>query len=42
VLDGIIAVPVMVVMMLVASRADIMGRFPVRGWLRGLAGWSRP
>lgn len=39
VLNGVIAVPLMAVMMLIASRQDIMGRFPVRGWLRGL-GWT--
>ncbi|WP_246691355.1 MULTISPECIES: divalent metal cation transporter [unclassified Mesorhizobium] len=38
VINGICAVPVMVVMMLMASRADIMGEFQVRGWLR-LLGW---
>lgn len=38
VLNGVIAVPVMVIMMLMASRSDIMGRFPIRGRLRGL-GW---
>ncbi|MCB8821772.1 NRAMP family divalent metal transporter [Microvirga rosea] len=38
VLNGIIAVPVMVTMMLVASRTDIMGQFAVRGWL-GRWGW---
>ncbi|TIX97837.1 MAG: divalent metal cation transporter, partial [Mesorhizobium sp.] len=38
VINGICAVPVMVVMMLMAGRADIMGDFPIRGWLRSL-GW---
>jgi Mn2+/Fe2+ NRAMP family transporter len=38
VLNGVIAVPVMVIMMLMASRSDIMGRFPIRGRLRVL-GW---
>ncbi|MBZ6076635.1 NRAMP family divalent metal transporter [Microvirga puerhi] len=38
VLNGVIAVPVMVTMMLVASRSDIMGKFAVRGALRGW-GW---
>ncbi|KVE94671.1 divalent metal cation transporter [Burkholderia vietnamiensis] len=38
VLNGVIAVPVMVVMMLIASRTDIMGAFSVKGWLRAL-GW---
>jgi NRAMP (natural resistance-associated macrophage protein)-like metal ion transporter len=39
VLNGIIAVPVMTTMMLMASRPDIMGRFAITGWLRGL-GWT--
>ena len=39
VLNGVIAVPLMAVMMLIASRQDIRGRFPVRGWLRGI-GWT--
>jgi NRAMP (natural resistance-associated macrophage protein)-like metal ion transporter len=39
VLNGVVAVPVMVIMMLLASRHDIMGRFAVKGWLRGL-GWA--
>lgn len=38
VLNGIVAVPIMVVMMLVASRRDIMGVYAVGGWLRWL-GW---
>ena len=38
VLNGVVAVPIMIVMMLVASRADIMGRFVVQGRLRTL-GW---
>ncbi|MDN8068982.1 MULTISPECIES: NRAMP family divalent metal transporter [Burkholderia cepacia complex] len=38
VLNGVVAVPIMIVMMLVASRADIMGRFVVQGRLRML-GW---
>ncbi|WP_214477389.1 Nramp family divalent metal transporter [Mesorhizobium sp. dw_380] len=38
VINGIFAVPVMTVMMLMASRKDIMGEFPVQGWLRSL-GW---
>jgi Mn2+/Fe2+ NRAMP family transporter len=39
VLNGIIAVPVMATMVLMASRSDIMGRFAIKGWLRGL-GWA--
>ncbi|RUX01514.1 divalent metal cation transporter, partial [Mesorhizobium sp. M8A.F.Ca.ET.023.01.1.1] len=35
---GICAAPVMVVMMLMTGRSDIMGEFPVEGWLRFL-GW---
>jgi NRAMP (natural resistance-associated macrophage protein)-like metal ion transporter len=38
VINGVCAVPVMVVMMLMAGRTDIMGEFPIRGWLRSL-GW---
>ncbi|MFP3409053.1 divalent metal cation transporter, partial [Pseudomonas sp. SIMBA_065] len=38
VINGVVAVPVMAVMMLIVSRADIMGRSAARGWLRGL-GW---
>jgi len=38
VINGVCAVPVMVVMMLMAGRDDIMGDFPVQGWLRYL-GW---
>jgi Mn2+/Fe2+ NRAMP family transporter len=38
VLNGVIAVPVMIVMMLIVSRTDIMGAFTAKGWLRAL-GW---
>ncbi len=38
VINGVIAVPVMIVMMLVVSRPDIMGKFVVTGWLR-FFGW---
>ncbi|MFC3097808.1 NRAMP family divalent metal transporter [Alteraurantiacibacter palmitatis] len=38
VLNGVVAVPVMAVMMLICVRPDIMGRFAVRGPLRW-AGW---
>ena len=37
-INGVIAVPIMVVMMLLASREDIMGRFVIRPRLR-LLGW---
>lgn len=39
VINGVVAVPLMVVMMMLVSRADIMGRFAARGWLRFL-GWT--
>jgi Mn2+/Fe2+ NRAMP family transporter len=39
VINGIIAAPVMIVMMLIGSRRDVMGRVAVTGWLLGL-GWT--
>lgn len=39
VLNGVVAVPVMVLMMLIGARRDIMGEFTLRGSLRGL-GWA--
>ena len=39
VVNGVIAVPIMAVMMLAAARTDIMGAFAVRGPLRWL-GWT--
>lgn len=38
VINGVVAVPLMVVMMLLVSRTDIMGRFAARGGIR-LLGW---
>jgi NRAMP (natural resistance-associated macrophage protein)-like metal ion transporter len=38
-INGIIAVPIMAVMMMLASRTDIMGDFVIRPRLRGL-GWA--
>jgi Mn2+/Fe2+ NRAMP family transporter len=38
-INGVIAVPIMAVMMLLASREDIMGRFVIRPKLRRL-GWA--
>jgi NRAMP (natural resistance-associated macrophage protein)-like metal ion transporter len=38
VINGVVAVPVMIVMMLVVGRRDIMGPFVARHWLRAL-GW---
>ena len=37
--NGVIAVPVMAVMMLAAARSDIMGAFAVRGPVKVL-GWA--
>jgi Mn2+/Fe2+ NRAMP family transporter len=37
-INGVIAVPIMAIMMILASREDIMGRFVIRPRLRGL-GW---
>ena len=39
VINGVVAVPVMTIMMLLTARQDIMGRFVVRGWLQAL-GWA--
>jgi NRAMP (natural resistance-associated macrophage protein)-like metal ion transporter len=36
VINGIVAVPVMLMLMLITSRKDIMGRFVVTGWLKGV------
>jgi Mn2+/Fe2+ NRAMP family transporter len=38
-INGVVAVPIMVIMMLLASREDIMGRFVIRPRLRRL-GWA--
>ena len=38
VINGVAAPPVMVLMMLMTRRTDVMGRFPIRGWLSTL-GW---
>jgi len=39
VINGVIAVPVMTVMMLMTAQSRVMGNFVVKGWLRWL-GWS--
>ena len=39
VINGIVAVPVMVMMMLISARPKIMGEFTVSGWLKAL-GWA--
>ncbi|MBR0870059.1 divalent metal cation transporter [Bradyrhizobium tropiciagri] len=38
VVNGVLAVPVMVLLMLMARRTEVMGRFVIRGWLSWL-GW---
>lgn len=38
VINGVLAVPVMVLLMLIARRHDVMGRFIIGGWLYAL-GW---
>ncbi len=38
VVNGVVAVPVMIVMMLMTAKSDVMGKLVVKGWLRGL-GW---
>jgi NRAMP (natural resistance-associated macrophage protein)-like metal ion transporter len=37
--NGIVAVPVMIILMLMTGRKQIMGEFTTTGWLRGL-GWA--
>ncbi|MCO5965104.1 NRAMP family divalent metal transporter [Sinorhizobium meliloti] len=39
VINGVVAVPVMAIMMLMTARTSVMGEFTVRGWLRWL-GWT--
>jgi Mn2+/Fe2+ NRAMP family transporter len=39
VINGIVAVPVMTVMMLMTARRKVMGKFVIGGWLRWL-GWA--
>jgi NRAMP (natural resistance-associated macrophage protein)-like metal ion transporter len=39
VINGIIAVPVMTVMMLMTAQSRVMGKFIIKGWLRWL-GWA--
>ena len=39
VINGVVAVPVMTVMMLMTARRKVMGEFTIRGWLRWL-GWG--
>jgi hypothetical protein len=37
--DGVVAVPVMTVMMLMTAKPRVMGKFTINGWLRWL-GWT--
>jgi Mn2+/Fe2+ NRAMP family transporter len=39
VINGVVAVPVMVILMLMIAQAKIMGEFTIGGWLRAL-GWT--
>ncbi len=39
VINGVVAVPIMVLIMLMTARRRVMGVFAVTGWLRGL-GWA--
>ena len=39
VLNGVVAVPVMIAMMIIISKVDLMGRFKGRRWLLGF-GWG--
>ena len=39
VINGVVAVPVMIVMMLITAQPSVMGRFTITGWLRRL-GWA--
>ena len=38
VINGVVAVPVMTVMMLMTAKSKVMGKFVITGWLRWL-GW---
>ncbi|WP_201839154.1 NRAMP family divalent metal transporter [Microvirga zambiensis] len=38
VINGVVAVPVMAIMMLLSAKEQVMGQFTVSGWLKGL-GW---
>jgi Mn2+/Fe2+ NRAMP family transporter len=39
VINGLVAVPVMIVMMLITAQPRVMGKFVITGWLRRL-GWA--
>ena len=38
VINGVVAVPIMIVMMLMTAKSDLMGKLVIKGWLRRL-GW---
>jgi Mn2+/Fe2+ NRAMP family transporter len=38
VINGVVALPIMVILMMMTARPNVMGEFTIRGWLRGL-GW---
>jgi Mn2+/Fe2+ NRAMP family transporter len=38
VLNGVVALPIIVILMMMTARQSIMGEFTIRGWLRAL-GW---
>jgi Mn2+/Fe2+ NRAMP family transporter len=39
VINGVVAVPVMIVMMLMSAQQKVMGQFTSHGWIRWL-GWA--
>jgi Mn2+/Fe2+ NRAMP family transporter len=39
VINGLVAVPVMFVMMIMTAQPRVMGKFTIKGWLRWL-GWA--
>jgi Mn2+/Fe2+ NRAMP family transporter len=39
VINGVVAMPIMVILMMMTARSNIMGEFTIRGWLRVL-GWT--
>lgn len=39
VVNGLVAVPVIAMMMLITANEKVMGRFTIRGWLK-ILGWS--
>ena len=42
VINGIVSVPIMVLMMLMTSQSRIMGKIVVGGWLASSVGWRLP